>query len=221
MYTHIKDCAFFMLKSKVCDCVFNSTAGTVGRKVILMRIKIISSDYSQNGKPKSLIDARLDRQTLFLAILWNRLGRQRLNHQQSWRTLHTICNYSSQNLLFHQHSKLKYVIFQYSNTCHVSQLCHCAVWKSLLRAVCSSSCDNLPTSSCAAFLHRRELQRFLLQVEGSCNLLFWFTFNLFWKISLLWLELLSSSIVLLDSHSQQNQSNNVPFGFRLFIWWTV
>ena len=100
-----------MLKSKVYDCVFNSTAGTVGRKVILMRIKIISSDYSQNGKPKSLIEARLDRQTLFLAILWNRLGRQRLNHQQNWRTLHTICNYSSQNLLFHQHSKLKYAIF--------------------------------------------------------------------------------------------------------------
>ena len=65
-----------MLKSKVCDCVFNSTAGTVGRKVILMRIKIISSDYSQNGKPKSLIEARLDRQILFLAILWNLLGRQ-------------------------------------------------------------------------------------------------------------------------------------------------
>ena len=204
-----------MLKSKVCDCVFNSTAGTVGRKVILMRIKILSSDDSQNGKPKSLIEARLDRQILFLAILWNLLGRQRLNHQQSWRTLHTICNYSSQNLLFHQHSKLKYVIFQYSNTCHVSYLCHCAVCESLLRAVCSSSCDNLPTSSCAAFLHRRELQRFLLQVEGSCNLLFWFTFNLFWKISLLWnisswLELLSSSIILLDSH------NNVHFGFRLF-----
>ena len=65
-----------MLKSKVCDCVFNSTAGTVGLKVILMSIKVLSSDHSQNEKPKSLIEARLDRQILFLAILWNLLGRQ-------------------------------------------------------------------------------------------------------------------------------------------------
>ena len=51
-------------------------SGTVGLVVILMRIKILSSDDSQNEKPKSLIEARLDRQTLFLAILWNLLGRQ-------------------------------------------------------------------------------------------------------------------------------------------------
>ena len=48
--------------------------GTVGLVVILMRIKILSSDDSQNEKPKSLIEARLDRQILFLAILWNLLG---------------------------------------------------------------------------------------------------------------------------------------------------
>ena len=65
-----------MLKSRVCDCVLNSTAGTVGLKVILMSIKVLSSDHSQNEKPKSLIEARLDRQILFLAILWNLLGRQ-------------------------------------------------------------------------------------------------------------------------------------------------
>ena len=39
-----------------------------------MRIKILSSDDSQNEKPKSLIEARLDRQILFLAKLWNLLG---------------------------------------------------------------------------------------------------------------------------------------------------